>query len=97
MATSSLPPDDVLAANWARVAEALKLAREAWEAVSPESVGPVAELLRDALWNATVWKLRSEGVERMEAWRAADAAHGRPLSRYIDFDPEESSSFPSLE
>ncbi|MEX3645309.1 hypothetical protein [Mycolicibacterium porcinum] len=89
MSTSSLPPDDVIAEGWARVADALVPASAAWEAVSPDTTGPVAELLRHARWNATVWTLKSQGVARMEAWRAADAEHGPVDRRYIDFEPDD--------
>lgn len=90
MPTSSLPPDDVIAEGWTRVADALEPAHAAWEAVSPDTTGPIAELLRHARWNATVWNLKSQGVDRMEAWRAADAEHGRGDGHYVDYEPDDS-------
>lgn len=92
MPTSSLPPDDVIAEGWARVADALEPAHAAWAAISADTTGPVAELLKHARWNATVWTLKSQGVARTEAHRRADAEHGRIDRRYVDFEPDDESN-----
>lgn len=96
MTTASLPPDDEIAAGWSQVARALESAQEAWAAVSPDTTGPIAELLRHASWNATVWNLKAQGMPRMEAWRAADAEHGRMERCYVDFDPEGDNGSPDI-
>ncbi|MFL0243252.1 hypothetical protein [Mycobacterium sp. SMC-17] len=89
MTAASLPPDDVIAEGWSRAAAALEPAQAAWDAISPDTTGPVTELLRHARWNATVWTLKAQGVPRATAWRTADAEHGRcDHSRYINFEPE---------
>lgn len=83
-----MPSADVVAAEWANVASALEPARDAWLAVSPESVGPVEELLRHARWNAFVFDQISRGVARTDAWRAADAEFGRRTEGFITYEPE---------
>lgn len=89
MTPSSLPPDDVIAAGWTKVAEALEPAQAAWVAISPDTTGPVDELLRHARWNATVWNLKAQGVEWKEAHRAADAEHGSFTRGYVDYEPDD--------
>lgn len=83
-----LPPDEVIAEQWKQAADALERAHDAWLAVSPDSAGPITELLHSARWNAAVFVHMSHGVPRTDAWRAADAEHPRPKSGYINFDPE---------
>ena len=80
-------PDAVVAADWEKVASALEIAHRAWLSVSPDSAGPVTELLRDARWNAHVFHQLSHGVGRADAWRAADAAHGCSRAGHIAYDP----------
>ena len=80
--------DGELAARWREVAAALEPAAEAWSAVSPESAGPVRELLHDAQWNAHVFQRLADGVARPAAWRDADAEVGpRPGGGHILYDP----------
>lgn len=86
-----LPDDDVIAEGWEKAAVALEPARDAWLAISPDSAGPLTEMLHCARWNATVWRQRSRGVERADAWRAADAEHGRPDYRHINYEVLEES------
>ncbi|MFV8161399.1 hypothetical protein ACNQVK_04665 [Mycobacterium sp. 134] len=83
---------NVVAAEWANVATALEPACDAWLALSPESVGPVKELLRHARWNAFVFDQLSRGVSRTDAWRAADAEFGRGEGDFINYEPEPEDS-----
>lgn len=83
------PPDAVTAADWEKVASALESAHKAWISVSPDSAGPVTELLRDARWNACVFRQLSRGVPRPDAWRAADAEHGRSRAGFINYEPTD--------
>jgi len=89
--TGSMEPrtnDSELAARWREVATALEPAAEAESAVSPESAGPVRELLHDARWNAHVFQRLAGGVPRPAAWRDADAEVGpRPGGGHILYDP----------
>jgi len=80
--------DGELAARWREVAAALEPAAEAWSAVSPESAGPVRELLHDAHWNAHVFQRLADGVPRPAAWRDADAEVGSlpRTGRHILYD-----------
>lgn len=83
------PNDDCeVAARWREVAAALEPAVEAWSALSPESAGPVRELLHDAYWNSYVFQRLAEGVPRPAAWRDADAEVGpRPRSGHVIYEP----------
>ncbi|MCA4727144.1 hypothetical protein [Mycolicibacterium fortuitum] len=85
-----LPSANVVAAQWAAVATALKPAYDGWLAVSPESIGPVEELLRHARWNALVFDQLARGVSRPDAWRAADAEIGRAEGGFINYEPDVS-------
>ncbi|ART74171.1 hypothetical protein BTO20_36530 (plasmid) [Mycobacterium dioxanotrophicus] len=80
-------PDQVIADRWENAAAALETARNAWLAVSPDSAGPITELLHSARWNATVYRHIATGFARTDAWRLADAQHQRPQSRHIVYDP----------
>ncbi len=91
MPNTPLPDHDVTAQGWEKVAAALEPARDAWLTVSPESAGPVTELLRHARWNASVFQHLSRGTSRSDAWRAADAEHGRAANGYINYERSEDS------
>ncbi len=84
-----LPPDDVIAERWEKVASALEPVRDAWLAVSPDSAGPVTELLRSARWNACAFHELSRGVPRLDAWHTTDAEHGRGQAGYVNYEPPD--------
>lgn len=53
--------------QWQVVVEALIQVSTAWREVSPESQGPVNELLQDARSNVAYWRARSKGLDEREA------------------------------
>ncbi|MCM3556689.1 hypothetical protein M3697_16505 [Janibacter melonis] len=70
--------------QWQVVVEALIQVSTAWREVSPESQGPVNELLQDARSNVAYWRARSKGLDEREA--SCMLPQGPPTPRYIDYD-----------
>lgn len=92
-ASKEVDMNSAIAQQWHDVANALELAAAAWAAVSPDSAGPVQELLHNARWNACVFQQLAEGVARPLAWQRANTEVGtlhRPS--HILYDPVDSDS-----
>ncbi|MET4078679.1 hypothetical protein [Janibacter sp. UYMM211] len=70
--------------QWQVVLEALIQVSTAWREVSPESQGPVNELLQDARSNVAYWRARSKGLDEREA--SCMLPQGPPTPRYTDYD-----------
>jgi hypothetical protein len=75
------------AAQWRQIAGALETAHTAWTAVSPDSAGPVGELLRDARCNATIAHQLAAGTPYRVACQRAAAEVGDPASIHIIYAP----------
>lgn len=74
--------------QWAAAATFLQFAADRWRTVSPDTTGPVEELLRDALWNRDYFAFRAAGSTDAKAQACAERAHGRPEGRYVVYDPQ---------